>query len=126
MDRRQRPYLFYDTATSICGTCLRRVDAKIVFQDECVWMLKRCPEHGKERVLIADDIEYWRKSREVWIKPSEMPAHFGTPVKYGDVVLGQQLSTATWNFFQERYPATELVAATDEEPDETEEADSDS
>ncbi|MDF1701632.1 MAG: radical SAM protein [Planctomycetota bacterium] len=83
MDRRQRPYLFYDTATSICGTCLRRADAKIVFQDECVWMLKRCPEHGKERVLIADDIEYWRKSREVWIKPSEMPAHFGTPVKYG-------------------------------------------
>jgi len=35
------------------------------------------------------------------------------PVKYGDVVLGQQLSTATWKFFQERYPQTELVAATD-------------
>lgn len=83
MSRRQRPYLFYDTATSLCGTCLRRVDAKIVFQDEAVWMLKRCPRHGRERVLIADDIEYWRASREQWIKPSEMPARFGTPVKWG-------------------------------------------
>ncbi len=83
MGRRQRPYLFYDTATSICETCLRRVDAKIVFQDEGVWMLKRCPEHGKARVLIADDIEYWRRSREVYLKPSEMPEHFGTPVKWG-------------------------------------------
>ncbi|MDA1195353.1 MAG: radical SAM protein [Planctomycetota bacterium] len=83
MDRRQRPYLFYDTATSICSTCLRRVDAKIVFQDECVWMLKRCPVHGNERVLIADDVPYWRRSREVWIKPSEMPERFGTPVKWG-------------------------------------------
>ena len=35
------------------------------------------------------------------------------PVKYGDVVLGQQLSTATWEFFQERYPPAELVAALD-------------
>ena len=32
------------------------------------------------------------------------------PSKYGDVALGQQLSTATWEFFQERYPSAELVA----------------
>ena len=37
-----RPYQFYDTAVSICSTCYRRVDAKIVFQDGGVWMLKRC------------------------------------------------------------------------------------
>lgn len=35
------------------------------------------------------------------------------PVKYGDVLLGQQLSTATWEFFQDRYPPAELVAAPD-------------
>lgn len=33
------------------------------------------------------------------------------PVKYGDVVLGQQLSTATWKFFQERYPSDDALAA---------------
>lgn len=83
MGRRQRPYLFYDTAISLCSTCLRRVDAKIVFQDECVVMHKRCPEHGPERVRIADDIEYWRRAREVYLKPSEMPERFGTPVRWG-------------------------------------------
>src|SRR5580704_4342940 len=78
-----RPYLFYDTAVSICTTCYRRVDAKIVFEDDNVYMLKRCPEHGFERVLIADDIDYYRRCREVFIKPPEMPTHYNTPVKYG-------------------------------------------
>ena len=31
-----RPYLFYDTAISICSTCYRRVDAKTIFQDDKV------------------------------------------------------------------------------------------
>ena len=78
-----RPYLFYDTAVSICSTCFRRVDAKIVFEDANVFMLKRCPEHGFERVLIADDVDYYRRCREVFIKPPEMPARYNTPIKYG-------------------------------------------
>ncbi len=78
-----RPYLFYDTAVSLCPQCFRRVDAKIVFEEECVYLLKRCPEHGFGRVLIADDVEYYRRCREVFIKPPEMPQHWNTPVKYG-------------------------------------------
>ncbi len=78
-----RPYLFYDTAVSVCATCLRRVDAKIVFQDGCVFMLKRCPRHGAERVLIADDIDYYRRCREVFLKPSEQCRAPHTPVQYG-------------------------------------------
>ena len=46
MTDKLRPYLFYDVAISICSTCYRRVDAKIVFEDGKVWMLKRCPQHG--------------------------------------------------------------------------------
>jgi uncharacterized radical SAM superfamily Fe-S cluster-containing enzyme len=78
-----RDYLFYDTAVSICTTCYRRIDAKIVFEAGKVFMLKRCPEHGFERVLMADDIDYYRRCREVFIKPPEMPARYNTPVKYG-------------------------------------------
>jgi len=78
-----RPYLFYDTAISLCATCFRRIDAKIVFEDGKVWMLKRCPQHGFQRVLIADDVDYYRRCREVFIKPPEMPRHWNTPVKYG-------------------------------------------
>ena len=78
-----RPYLFYDVAISICTTCYRRVDAKIVFQDGSVYMIKRCPEHGVERVLVADDVDYYRRCREVFIKPPETPQRYNTPVKYG-------------------------------------------
>lgn len=78
-----RPYLFYDTATSICGTCMRRIEAKILIKDHNVYMDKWCPTHGSERVLIADDADYYRSAREVFIKPPEMPQHFATPMRYG-------------------------------------------
>ena len=78
-----RDYLFYDTAVSICTTCFKRIDAKIVFEDDKVYMLKRCPEHGFERVLMADDVDYYRRCREVFLKHPEMPDHYNTPVKYG-------------------------------------------
>ena len=83
MTDRVRPYLFYDVAISICSHCFRRVDAKIVFEDGRVYLLKRCPEHGAERILVADDVDYYRRCREVFIKPPEMPAHYNTPVKWG-------------------------------------------
>jgi len=78
-----RDYLFYDTAVSLCTTCFCRIDAKIVFEDEKVFMLKRCPDHGFERVLMADDIDYYRRCREVFLKNPEMPQHYNTPIKYG-------------------------------------------
>lgn len=78
-----RPYLFYDVAISICSTCYARVDAKIVFEDGKVWMLKRCPQHGHQRVLVADDVDYYRRSREVFLKRPEQPMVYNTPVKYG-------------------------------------------
>ncbi len=78
-----RPYLFYDIALSICTTCYQKLEAKIVFQDGNVYLLKRCPQHGPERILIADDIDYYRRCREVFIKPPEMPLVYNTPVKWG-------------------------------------------
>ncbi len=82
MAPRIRPYQFYDTAISLCATCLRRVDAKIVFQDGAVWMLKRCVDHGGQRVLLADDIDYYRRAREVFVKTPEQVQHYNTPVRY--------------------------------------------
>lgn len=78
-----RPYLFYDTAVSLCVQCLRRVEAKLVIQDEQVWMYKWCPAHGQSKVLIASDAAYWRAGREIYIKPPEMPLRFNTPMEYG-------------------------------------------
>lgn len=83
MPERVRPYLFYDVAVSICGTCLRKVEGKIVFQDGRVLLLKRCPAHGAQQVLLADDVDYYRRCREVFLKPPEMPARYNTPIKWG-------------------------------------------
>src|SRR5438477_6665863 len=83
MADRVRPYLFYDTVISICTTCYRKVDGKILFEDGCVHLVKRCPAHGTEKVLVADDIAYYRAGRERFLKPPEMPNHFNTPIKYG-------------------------------------------
>ena len=78
-----RPYLYYDAVVSICTTCFRKIDGKIVFEDGRVFMLKHCPQHGSERVLISDDVDYYRQCREVYIKPPEMPLRRNTPIEYG-------------------------------------------
>lgn len=77
-----RKYTYYDYTISLCPQCLKRIDAKIVFENKNVYMLKRCPEHGNSKVLIADDIEYYKNIRN-YNKASETPYKFNTDTHYG-------------------------------------------
>ena len=77
-----RDYLFYALTNSVCSKCLTKVEAKIIFRDDCVYLVKHCPTHGHEEVLIADDIDYYKLSQQ-FIKPGDMPLRFNTPIKYG-------------------------------------------
>ncbi len=77
-----RPYLFYALTNSVCAECLVKVEAKITFQNDRVYLVKHCPTHGHQEVLIADDIEYYKQSLG-FIKPGDMPLKFNTPIKYG-------------------------------------------
>lgn len=83
MGGKVRPYLFYDSAVSVCAICLRRVEAKILIKDGRVYLEKWCPHHGRARVLVSDDAAYYRKCREVFIKPPELPQRFNTPQRWG-------------------------------------------
>ena len=83
VSRKTRPYLFYDTTASVCSTCRERVEAKILIKDERVYLEKWCPAHGFERVMVADDADYYRQCREHWIKPPELPRHFATAMQRG-------------------------------------------
>ncbi len=83
MNRKNRPWLFYDTTASVCSTCLRQVEAKIIIKDEDVFLEKWCPAHGFERTLICDEAEYYRLCREVYVKHPEMPEQFDTKMLYG-------------------------------------------
>ena len=77
-----RPYLYYELTNSLCPHCLRKVEAKVLFQDDKVYLQKWCPEHKLQKVLISTDIEYYKLSRQT-LKPGQMPKHFNTPIKYG-------------------------------------------
>ncbi len=78
----ERPYTYYDFTLSLCSKCLRRVDTKIVFEDEKVFMMKNCPSHGREKVLIATDVDYYRNIRN-YAKRSEIPRRFNTETHFG-------------------------------------------
>jgi 7,8-dihydro-6-hydroxymethylpterin dimethyltransferase len=78
----ERNYTYYDFTLSLCHICLKRVDTKIVFEGDNVYMLKRCDEHGRQKVLIATDKEYYKNCRN-YMKPSEMPMKFNTSTHYG-------------------------------------------
>lgn len=83
MTARVRPYLFYGATQALCSTCLRVVQAKEIIQGNDVFLLKHCPIHGHQRVLLADDAGYWRMARERYLKPPEQVAAPNTPLKYG-------------------------------------------
>lgn len=77
-----RKYTYYDFTLSLCPECLKRIDAKIIFEDNKVYMLKRCHDHGQFKVLIADDVAYYKNIRN-YNKPSETPYTFNTKTHYG-------------------------------------------
>jgi uncharacterized radical SAM superfamily Fe-S cluster-containing enzyme len=83
MERRERPYLFYSATRALCARCLATVDAKELIEDGKVWLWKRCPEHGQQRVLISDDVEYFKLCREVFLKPPEQVERYNTPFRHG-------------------------------------------
>ncbi len=77
-----RPYLFYELTNSLCATCLRKVEAKVVFEEGKVYLHKWCPEHRFQKVLISTDVAYYKLSRRM-LKPGQMPLKFNTPIRYG-------------------------------------------
>lgn len=78
----EKNYTYYDFTLSLCPHCYKRVDTKIVFEGENVYMLKRCPEHGRQKVLVATDKEYYKNCRS-YMKPSEMPLKYNSEAHYG-------------------------------------------
>lgn len=77
-----RSYIYYDYTVSLCNECHRKVDAKIIFENDKVYLTKFCKSHGFQKVLIADDVEYYKEIRN-FNKQSEYPRKPHTETKYG-------------------------------------------
>jgi len=54
----------------------------VIGEDGQVFYLKRCPDHGVQRTLIADDIAYWKSQRD-WLKPGDRPLRPQTRTDHG-------------------------------------------
>ena len=80
--RKSKPYIFYGETTSLCGTCSELVSAKIIFEDDKVYYLKRCSVHGVEKVLISTDIPFFKWQKD-FLKPGDRPNDLQTRPDYG-------------------------------------------
>lgn len=77
-----RDYIYYDHTQSLCNECHRTINAKVIFENDNVYLSKYCKDHGHQKVLIADDVEYYKQIRN-YNKASEYPLKPHTETKYG-------------------------------------------
>jgi 7,8-dihydro-6-hydroxymethylpterin dimethyltransferase len=80
--REAKPYLFYGQTTSLCETCLVLVPTKIIVEDDEVFYLKRCADHGVQKTRIAGDFAYY-KSQHEFLKPGDKPLKLHSKTDYG-------------------------------------------
>ena len=80
--RENRPYTFFKMTMSTCPECLKVLPVQVVFQDNQVFFLKHCPEHGASQALVSEDAEYYRNAFN-YVQPGSVPHHFSTAVKHG-------------------------------------------
>jgi tetraether lipid synthase len=80
--RKSRPYIFLGQTSSLCETCLELVPAKILQEQDRVYYLKRCREHGVQKTLVSTDAAYWKRCRD-FLKPGDVPLKFHTRIDKG-------------------------------------------
>jgi hypothetical protein len=81
-ERKAAAYIFHSQTTSLCEACLEPVPAKVIIESGCVWYLKRCADHGVQKTLINDDLDYWRQQKD-WLKPGDRPLTAQTRTEAG-------------------------------------------
>lgn len=97
---KQSNYIYYDHTISLCNTCHRRVSAKIIFENDKVYLTKNCREHGFQKTMIADDIEFYKnirnynKASEYTLKP-HTDTNYGCPMDCGLCADHEQHSCLT-------------------------------
>ena len=80
--RRDARHVFHELTRSICPECRRVIDAEVVFQDNQVYLRKRCPQHGRFEALVYADAEAYAASARI-NKPGSIPLAFSTDVVEG-------------------------------------------
>jgi uncharacterized radical SAM superfamily Fe-S cluster-containing enzyme/prolipoprotein diacylglyceryltransferase len=72
-----------ELTNGLCAHCLQKIEAKLVIEGGNVYLQKFCPDHGLQRVLIADDAAYWQRCRNLYRQPPTAPQRRNTPMQRG-------------------------------------------
>src|SRR5215472_9685886 len=80
--RPSRNYSFFGQTTSLCEVCLRLAPAKVVFEGDNVFHLKRCDVHGAQKTLVSTDARYFRMCKD-FIKPGDLPLRHQSRTQFG-------------------------------------------
>ena len=72
-----------ELTNSLCARCLQKVEAKIVIDRNMVYLQKFCPEHGRQKVMIADEADYWQRSRNLYQQRPSAPGRRHTRMERG-------------------------------------------
>ena len=80
--RKDADYVFHELSRSICPSCRRVIDAKILLRDDKVYMTKRCPDCGPFTALVYADAKAYT-SFAPYNKPGTIPLAYGTEVERG-------------------------------------------
>jgi len=80
--RADTDHVYYSQTKSLCATCKRDVDAKILFKQGEVWFEKWCPDHGRQEALVSSAVE-WYLDALTFRAPNRPPARAHTAVEKG-------------------------------------------
>ena len=62
----------YHHTQALCPQCRAKVVARVVEEDDKVYLEKFCPAHGESRALISSDAKWYRNSLR-YVKPRQLP-----------------------------------------------------
>ena len=75
-------YVFHELTRSLCPTCRRVIDAKILLKDNKVYMRKRCPDCGPVTALVYGDAAAYL-AFSGYNKPGAIPKAHTNAVEHG-------------------------------------------
>lgn len=62
----------YSHTFALCPVCREKVQARIIQDNDSVYLEKFCPQHGRSRVLVSSDLQWYEASRN-YVKPGQEP-----------------------------------------------------
>jgi uncharacterized radical SAM superfamily Fe-S cluster-containing enzyme len=57
---------------ALCNVCGRLTDAKVVFRDGAVYLVKWCPDHDRTEALVCSEVAWYLRSL-AYVKPGAVP-----------------------------------------------------